>query len=180
MPPEKNDPNDERDADRLDRALRSLPRVNAPWTFEGELRQRIWGVRPAVRSRRLFPSPLPGYLIPSLALVAVAIVGYLQFFTGGAPEAGQNELRIAVPAVTPTATPRVQPGRVPRGESAVPSTERVSSGPSPADAGVRMPASPSRVRDSAVVSGLRRKLSDTIGTSMDTAGVPGGTRPPSP
>jgi hypothetical protein len=180
MPPEKNDPNDERDADRLGRALRSLPRVHAPWTFEGELRQRIWGVRPAVRSRRLFPSPLPGYLIPTLALVAVAIVGYLQFFTGGVPEPGPNELRIAVPAVTPPATPRVQADRAPRAERNVPSTERVSSGPSPEDAGVRIPASPSRIRDSAVVSGLRRKLSDTIGTSMDTAVAPGGTKPPSP
>lgn len=180
MPPKKNDPNDEQGADRLARVLRSLPRVNAPWTFEGELRQRIWGVRPAVRSRRLFPWPVPGYLIPSLALVAVAIVGYLQFFTGDVPEAGQQELRIAAPPVPAPATPRVQPGRAIRRETAVPSTERVSSGPSPADAGVRTPASPSRVRDSAVVSGLRRKLSDTIGTAMDTAAVPGGTRPPSP
>ena len=153
--------------DRLGRELRSLPRVPAPWDFEARLRQRIWGIRKPDRAPGFFRFPSPAYAVPAVAMVLLAVVGYLQF--GGEPSVAPV-LQQQSKSVSPGAQPaRRVPPRTPeslRGTS-FPAGERTVSGPSAPDAAVRVPAAPSRVRDSAVVSALRKRLADTL-TSAPT------------
>lgn len=137
---------------RVRKELQNLPKQNAPWYFESQLRQRILESRNKNGFWEFFARPLPAYALSIFLLAGLGVIGYNLFFASS-PLQHSTELE------NNRTTPEAQVGNV---QPQPPATQPLRVGKT-ADAGttvgVDKPVLEQRIAQSPPVqSGIRGKV----------------------